>query len=329
MDYTEEPQSILSLCTGMRGLERGIERVTSIRTVAYVEIEAFICENLVQQMEQGILASAPVWTDLKTFPSEQFHGKIHGITGGYPCQPFSVAGKRGGEEDPRHLWPYIKKMVGAIRPVWCFFENVPGHLTLGYREVRSDLEQLGYTVEEGIFSAEEVGAPHQRKRLFILAVANANINQLWSGRLPFRKKKKVTDTSITSSYSEELGITNSQRLQRHRRECQLSESGIKGENIRTGSGMANTNSSGSRKDTECGNSGKSEEGQEKEKQNERWPAGPQFEQYEWEATRTESSVGFTINGHNFREDLLRMAGNGVVEQCAQLAFETLLKKHRL
>jgi DNA (cytosine-5)-methyltransferase 1 len=120
-DYVDHPfksPAVLSLCTGMRGLERGLERaIGPTRTVAYVEIEAFIIENLVRQMEQGVLAPTPVWTNLKTFPAEQFHNKIHGITGGYPCQPFSVAGKRAGTEDPRHLWPSILSIIRATNPI--------------------------------------------------------------------------------------------------------------------------------------------------------------------------------------------------------------------
>ncbi|MBV7531310.1 DNA cytosine methyltransferase [Chitinophaga sp. sic0106] len=172
MDNTENTHTILSICTGIRGLERGIERAIGggLVIAAYVEIEAFICWNLVAAMESGLLAPSPIWTDLKTFPAAEFHGKIFGIIGGYPCQPFSNAGSRRGEDDPRHLWPYIDAGIYAIRPVFCFFENVAGHLSLGYESVRRDLLSLGYQVEEGIFSAEEVGAPHQRKRLFILAV---------------------------------------------------------------------------------------------------------------------------------------------------------------
>lgn len=79
----------------------------------------------------------------------------------------------GGEDDPRHLWPYIKEHIRTIRPVRCFFENVQGHITLGLSTVISDLEELGYRTTWGIFSAEEVGAPHQRKRVFILADATS------------------------------------------------------------------------------------------------------------------------------------------------------------
>ena len=134
-----------------------------------MEIEAFAIANLVAKMEEGRLVPAPVWTNLKTLPVDCFRGRVDILTGGYPCQPFSAAGKRAGADDPRHLWPYIKEIIGAVRPLQCFFENVEGHISLGLREVIEDLEGLGYQTTFGIFSASEVGAPHQRKRVFILA----------------------------------------------------------------------------------------------------------------------------------------------------------------
>ena len=91
------------------------------------------------------------------------------LSGGYPCQPFSSAGKRAGADDPRHLWPYIRDGIRRMAPGICFFENVEGHISLGLSSVISDLEELGYQVSWGIFSAAEVGAPHQRKRVFIMA----------------------------------------------------------------------------------------------------------------------------------------------------------------
>ena len=116
---------------------------------------------------------------LKPSLHESFEEKIHGIIGGYPCQPFSSAGKRKGEEDPRHLWPYIRQHVRAIRPLWCFFENVRGHTTMGLWRVLSDLEEDGYQTEWGLFSAEETGAPHQRIRVFILAYRECEGSQRW------------------------------------------------------------------------------------------------------------------------------------------------------
>jgi len=171
----DNTENIISFCTGYGGIELGLERAgANVRTRAYVEIEAFAVANLVAKIEQGYMDAAPIWTNLKTFPSRKFRGKIHGLIGGYPCQPFSCAGNRLGAEDPRHLWPYIKDHIRAIEPVWCFFENVEGHLSLGFREVKRDLEELGYRVEAGIFSAVEVGAVHRRKRLFILAYSSGS-----------------------------------------------------------------------------------------------------------------------------------------------------------
>jgi site-specific DNA-cytosine methylase len=161
---------LLSLFSGYGGLELGLRRaVAGLRTVAYVEVEAFACANLVAKMEAGLLDPAPVWTDIKTFDARAFRERIHIVTAGYPCQPFSSAGKRRGKEDPRYLWPHIERIVRTIRPAWCFFENVEGHLKIGFDDVYRSLRKMGYKVEAGLFSAAEAGAPHRRKRLFVLA----------------------------------------------------------------------------------------------------------------------------------------------------------------
>jgi len=173
VDNTQESRTVLSLCTGYGGIERGLELAgVRTRTLAHVEIEAFAAANLVAKMEEGKLVPAPVWTNLKTLNGRVFRNRVSILTGGYPCQPFSQAGKRLGSEDPRHLWPDIKRLIKSVRPVQCFFENVEGHITKGLREVIEDLEGLGYRTTWGIFSAREVGAPHLRKRVFILAHAN-------------------------------------------------------------------------------------------------------------------------------------------------------------
>ncbi len=170
MDSPEELPTVLSLCTGYGGIERGFELAGfEHRVVAHVEIEAFAIANLVAKMEAGQLDAAPIWSNLKTLPVDCFRDRVDVLTGGYPCQPFSAAGKRKGKDDPRHLWPYIYDIIRAVRPVQCFFENVEGHISLGLREVIEDLEGLNYKTTFGIFSASEVGAPHQRKRVFILA----------------------------------------------------------------------------------------------------------------------------------------------------------------
>ena len=170
---TPETITHIGLCAGYGGIELGLARVLpNLRSVALCEIEAYACANLVAKMEAKLMDPAPIWTDLKTFPWGAFCDRVDVLTGGYPCQPFSAAGKRLGAEDPRHLWPFIATGIAAMRPRVCFFENVEGHVTLGLREVIGDLERLGYAAAWGIFSAAECGAPHQRKRVFILAHRN-------------------------------------------------------------------------------------------------------------------------------------------------------------
>lgn len=169
MDYPKEFTHV-SLCAGYGGIDLGLKRaIPTLRTVAFSEIEAYACANLVAKMEAGQLDAAPIWTDLKTFPWSEFRDRVEILSGGYPCQPFSAAGKRLGTADPRHLWPFIADGIRDMRPQLCFFENVEGHISLGLRAVLSELESIGYTATWGIFSAAEVGAPHQRKRVFILA----------------------------------------------------------------------------------------------------------------------------------------------------------------
>ena len=177
MDNTKKLPTGLSFCTGYGGLDQGIDAVIGpVRNLAYVEIEAYAIANLVNKMEAGCMVPAPVWTNVKTFPSHLFRNCIDILSAGYPCQPFSAAGKRGGENDPRHLWPHIGRAIAIIQPSVVFFENVEGHITLGLRTVLADLFGLGYRVVTergeptwGIFSASEVGAPHQRKRVYIVA----------------------------------------------------------------------------------------------------------------------------------------------------------------
>lgn len=166
--------NVLALCSGIGGLELGIDRATggAARVVCYVEREAYAASVLVARMESGELAPAPIWSDLDTFDAEPWGGIADCVTAGFPCQPFSAAGKGLGLEDERWLWPRIANIVETVAPAIAFFENVPGLERHGLEVVWGDLRRLGYDVAAGTFTACEVGAPHIRKRLFVLAYAD-------------------------------------------------------------------------------------------------------------------------------------------------------------
>tara|TARA_R110001592_G_scaffold103241_2_gene290939 strand:+ start:1758 stop:2465 length:708 start_codon:yes stop_codon:yes gene_type:complete len=155
-----------------------------------VEREAFCVSVLAKQIEEGRMDSSPIWCgDLRELPTEELP-RIDWIIGGYPCQPFSIAGSRLGEDDPRHLWPIIREQIDTLRPSGVFFENVSGHLTLGLRDVLRDLGERGFVCAFGLFTAEEVGAPHRRERVFILGMADTNGERVKGSRDELEKPEK-------------------------------------------------------------------------------------------------------------------------------------------
>jgi len=202
--------NILSLCAGVGGLDLGIRVAQpNARAVCFVEIEAFACEVLATRMEDKTMDEAPVWTDLRSFNGKPWRGIVDCITAGYPCQPFSVAGKQKGKDDPRHLWPDVYRIVREVQPRLCFFENVPGHLRLGFEQVHDDLQRLGYRVKAGLFSAEEVGASHKRERLFILAYRESDRVNGWLSQLKEIQRTDGCGHAIEPAGSGEAPLADS------------------------------------------------------------------------------------------------------------------------
>ena len=325
-----DTQQILSICYGHGGLERGVCSVIPIKPVAYVEIEAFQNFNLVAAMESGLVDQAPIWTDLKTFDANPFHNKLHGIIGGYPCQGESLAGKRELWNDDRFLWPYLENIVRTARPFWGFFENVSGHLSGSFPYVLDSLRAMGYKVEAGLYSAEEAGAPHQRKRLFILAVDDTANRGFWNEP---RAKNKIRETRSRKSRELENGFKRPGKQPLDNAGCNGYESVHK---IQT---RGNCFEHAGEKEFSNPDSQRSQGLRQQQHRegssglcsgkriSQEWPAGPEEQQHEWEAKRTvKPGVGCTVNGYNFRTELLRQFGNGVVSQTAEIAFRDLIEK---
>src|SRR3990167_6209787 len=165
----------LALCAGVGGLELGLRIAIgdAYRCVGYVEREGYAAALLVARMEDQALDPAPVWNDLATFDGKPWSGLVDIVSSGFPCQPSSTAGARKGIGDDRWLWPHIKRIIREVRPRLVFLENVPGLLNVNhgraFASILGDLAELGYDAEWDVFSAKGVGAPHLRKRVFILA----------------------------------------------------------------------------------------------------------------------------------------------------------------
>lgn len=179
----------LALCAGVGGLELGLRLALgrAYRCVGYVERDAFAAALLVARMADQALDRAPVWDDLQTFDGRPWRGRVDLVSAGFPCQPASSAGRRRGTDDERWLWPHVARVVGAADPRLVFLENVAGVLTVNggaaFGEIVEDLAALGFDAEWDVFSAAEVGAPHLRERLFLLAHRHGDDGRVGDGRL--------------------------------------------------------------------------------------------------------------------------------------------------
>ena len=180
----------LSICAGGGGLDLGFELAfPGARAVAYVEREAFAAGHLVAAMRAGLVAPAPVWSDARTLDGRAWRGGVDCVIGGIPCQPHSVAGKRLGRDDERDLWGAFRRIIVQSGAWGCVVENVPGMLSSGGAErVWRDLHRLGFAVEAGLFSAEEVGASHGRERLFVLGIHRGRMAA--ADRAGFEKRRR-------------------------------------------------------------------------------------------------------------------------------------------
>lgn len=156
----------LSLFSGIGGMDLAAE-MAGIKTVAFCEIDKD-CQEILKRR----WPDTPIFNDVKGIDVRKFtedFGFVDVVHGGYPCQPFSVAGKQRGKDDERHLWPAMRRIVRSLRPTWVIAENVKGHVTLGLDEVLSDLEEIGYCARPFVIPAVSVGASHTRERVFIVA----------------------------------------------------------------------------------------------------------------------------------------------------------------
>jgi DNA (cytosine-5)-methyltransferase 1 len=163
---------VLDIFSGIGGFSLGLERA-GMRTVAFCEIDPF-CRAVLRKH----WPDAPIYEDIRTLHAANLP-QFDVICGGYPCQPFSHAGKRRGQEDDRHLWPEYFRIVEARRPAWVIGENVVGHIGMGLDAVLSDLEGIGYSCRPFVIPACAVDARHRRERVWVVAHANGSRLEGW------------------------------------------------------------------------------------------------------------------------------------------------------
>jgi len=316
-----------SLFSGIGGLDLGLERA-GMEVIWQSEIDPYACKVLA-----------------KHWPEVVNHGNIKEINwqeverpdvicGGYPCQPFSTAGKRRGEEDPRHLWPWVRTAISELRPRYAILENVRGHLSMGGLSVIGELASIGYDAEWRVVSAASVGANHRRDRVIIVAYPQGKRCETWGQskraqethtkpscscqyvadtsskrRMDGRLEINTTDGRLTTqpqplNSSTEMAHTDSIRLEGQRAEQQTTRTVGSSEipdNERIGNGEHRLTADAS----ETRGLGVFDRGRE-----------TGYDGWQW--WQIEPDVGRVANGIPNRVDRLRGLGNAVVPQVAEV-----------
>lgn len=316
----------------MLGVALKIIFAEQLRTVCYVERESYAASALVARMEDAALDQAPVWGDLRTFDGKPWRGLVEIITAGYPCQPFSTAGRRAGENDPRHLWPEVARITNETQPLICFLENVEGHLSMGFETVIRDLQKMGYRATPGLYTAAEVGASHRRRRLFILAYSD-RLRQ-WCRRWP-----ELIGSWPCLAGEAQLDVADAGRVRLRQRESgqSLSGSGLdRPQHVEHAERVADAGSAGLPV-AELSRVGRAQ-AQEDEEQRRSiselcrapinvfapGPDDPQWQRILALDPTLEPAICGMGDGMANRVDRLRLGGNGVVPLAAAYAFVSLL-----
>lgn len=271
------------------------------RTVCYVEWNSYAVEILKARMRDGYLDDAPIWDNCFSFDGAPWAGLVDVITAGFPCQPFSSAGKGLAESDPRNGWPAVKRIIGEVRPGFAFLENVPGLISKPYiRRIFGDLAEIGYDAEWGTLSAAAVGANHKRERLWIVAYNDSSTRNLPDFSREFNKEIFALRNGKTLSMANTNQVGRERQSRKYMRRWE--------EENQSGEGSKEV------PDAEC--LGMEEPGEKK--------SGLRVEQSNWWST--EPRLGRVAHGVAHRMDRLEALGNGQVPEVARTALKLLMSR---
>jgi len=282
------------------------------RTVCAVEWEAYPASVLCARQNDGLLPSFPIWDDVQTFDGKPWRGIVDVVSGGFPCQDISAAGKGGGIEAERSgMWKEMARIIGEVRPKYAFVENSPMLTSRGLGVVLADLASMGFDAEWGVFSAAQVGANHKRERIWICAKRNDIFSYSKLHRARWRKQQ-------SKSIKKKNGTMADSRCKLWpKRNATKLDSETK---IRSSSSIHNKSSG---QGQFCNSYSKNVERQWKESIGIESKIGNFGSSGWWEA---EPNVGRVANGMAASMDRLKAIGNGQVPLCAATAWKLLRKR---
>ncbi len=171
-------------------------KILGWRTICAVEYDKYAASVLVARQNDGCLEPFPIWDDVRTFDGKPWQGRVDVVSGGFPCQDISCAGTGAGLDGERSgLWAEMARIIREVRPRYVFVENSPMLTSRGLHRVLGDLAEMGFDAEWGVLGADDVGANHRRKRIWI--VADASISRAQRGVRVEEDAKKVDPGSVT------------------------------------------------------------------------------------------------------------------------------------
>ena len=312
------------------------------RTICAVEWDAYAASVLVHRQNDGCLPLFPVWDDVQTFDGRPWRGRVDVISGGFPCQDISAAGKGVGIEGERSgMWSHMARIVGEIRPRYVFVENSPLLVGRGLARVLADLAEMGYAAKWGVVGAHHVaGCPHKRDRIWILGNSDSNgkpvvpVNDeaFWVPGMVANSAGDVADTQRTGlegsvSPGEEKGSREASRTERSCEDLADSQ--------RTGlEGQSRNEQGGSESGRECEEAGRSVSSQSVcgRKRSACWPTESDLGRglpdelagrVDINGTAAQGGLSRVGKGIPHRADRLKCIGNGQVPSCAALAWTLL------
>ena len=200
----------LSLFTGAGGGLLGT-KLLGWEHIGYVEWNEYCQQVIAARIRDGYLPAAPIFTDVREFvqsgAAEQYRGFADVVSAGFPCQPFSVAGKQAGADDERNMWPATADVIRIVQPQSVLLENVPGLISAGYLgTVIGDLAEMGYVGRWGVIGARDCDAPHKRDRLWIVAHSMRNGCESNNGRESVSNRDRLGPSSQCGRNKQQQGI---------------------------------------------------------------------------------------------------------------------------
>ena len=315
----------LSLFSGIGGLDLAAE-MAGIKTVGQCEWADFPRAVLEKHWP-----NLPRWRDIRTLTKESFYEQtglrtVDVVSGGFPCQPFSVAGKRGGKDDDRYLWPEMLRVIRELQPTWVVGENVSGIVDLALDTVLTDLEAEGYEVQCFLIPACGVDAPHKRYRVAIVAhTVNGSGSVRRNGQL---SNAEADGRSGTDYRGGAEGFLAGQWWQDEPTADRMADglrAEVHGADSDTQSISGERRTCGQMLDAQFTNCSSRERERERAEQVPRSARRASRTHSAWENWPTEPDVGRVVDGLPDRVDRLKCLGNAVVPQQFYPIFEAIAK----